>query len=236
MTEIVRAGPLRVRTLGAKSASSTIILCHGYGAPGDDLVPLARATDVGPGARWFFPEAPLVIDTGFGEGRAWWPVDMLRLQMELARGGRMWDPTATPDGMSDARDQLLACLRALIADHGLDPARTVLGGFSQGAMITTDVALTSDLGFDNLAVLSGSFVRREAWTSALASRGKQLHVLQSHGRSDPILPFGVAEALHRAFVDSGADSQFIPFHGAHEIRPVALDALGRFARARLHGG
>ena len=143
---MLQCGPLRVRALGSSDRSApAIILCHGYGAPGDDLVPLARAMDVGPGVRWFFPEAPLTVDLGFdavGEpGRAWWPVDMMRLQMELARGGRQWDPSETPEGMPEARDALFACLRALIDEHGVDPGRTILGGFSQGAMIATDASL-----------------------------------------------------------------------------------------------
>jgi phospholipase/carboxylesterase len=235
---------LRVRTVGAGDGPA-IILCHGYGAPGDDLVGLARAIDAGPGTRWFFPEAPLEVDVGFGEpGRAqaeakpsafgWWPVDMLRLQMELARGGRQWDPEATPEGLDEAREQLVGCLRALIANHKIDPARAILGGFSQGAMLTTDVALTEELGFTNVAILSGSLIRRAAWTSALGKR--KLHVLQSHGRGDPILPFAIAEELHRTLVAAGSDASFIHFQGGHEIRPNVLDAIGRFARARLHAG
>lgn len=232
---MLHAGPLRVRSLGRSDPSApAIILCHGYGAPGDDLVGLAQAMDVGPGVRWFFPEAPLDVDVGFGEGRAWWPVDMLRLQMELARGGRQWDPSATPDGMPEARDALVACLRALIAEHGVDPRKTVLGGFSQGAMLTTDVALHHDTPFAGLAVLSGAHVCRDRWSAALANVGKQQHVFQSHGRQDPILPFAVAEALHDAFIRAGATASFHPFDGGHELRPRVLDALGGFCRARLH--
>ncbi len=230
---ILRAGPLRVRVVGG-TRGPAIILCHGFGAPGDDLVPLADAIDAGPGTRFLFPEAPLEADIGYEDARAWWPVDMLRLQMELARGGRMWDPSATPDGMPAAREQLIAALRVLIDEHGVDPARTILGGFSQGAMLATDVALTGGLDFKNLAILSGAHVCRERWAEALRRIGPELHVLQSHGQSDPILPFGVAEGLHRAFVEAGVSASFIPFRGAHEITPAVLDALGRFAHARLH--
>lgn len=233
---MLQAGPLRVRTLGTKDASApAVILCHGYGAPGDDLVGLARAMDVGPGVRWFFPEAPLEVDVGYGEGRAWWPVDMMRLQMELARGGRQWDPSATPDGMPEARDQLVACVSSLIDEHGVDPARTIIGGFSQGAMITTEVALHHEQAFAGLAILSGSHICRDRWATALAAVGKEQHVFQSHGRQDPILPFAIAEALHQTLVEAGATATFVPFDGGHEIRPRVLDGLAGFCRARLHG-
>lgn len=242
MSDLFQAGPLRVRAFRNDDHDApAIVLCHGYGAPGDDLVPLARATDAGR-TRWFFPEAPLALDLEYGsDARAWWPVDMLRLQMELGRGRRSWDPATTPEGMLDARDKLIACLRSLIEEQGLDPARTILGGFSQGAMIATDVVLTSDLGFHNLAILSGSHVSSARWSDALLKRvalgspgGSELHVLQSHGRNDLILPFAIAEALQRELVAAGAISSFVPFHGAHEIRPEVLDRLGTFARSRLH--
>lgn len=221
---------LKVRSIGREGPA--IILCHGYGAPGDDLVALARAIDTGAPCRFFFPEAPLDVD---GVGRAWWPIDMVKLQMELMRGGRVWDPDATPDGLLGARDALIETLRALIDQHGVDPAKAILGGFSQGAMITTDIVLTSDLGFRNLAILSGSHLSSARWAEGLARIGRELHVLQSHGRSDPLLSFGVAEVLHQKLVAAGADASFIPFPGGHEIRPAVLDALGRFARSRLHG-
>jgi len=229
---ILQVGPLRVRTLGRSAPKApAIILCHGFGAPGDDLVGLARAIDVGPGVRWFFPEGPLAVDR---EGRGWWPVDMIRLQMELARGGRQWDPSATPDGMPEALDALRACVRALISDHGVDPARTIIGGFSQGAIITTDIALHHEPSFAGLALLSGSHVCRDRWASALAKVGKRQHVFQSHGRRDPLLPFPIAEAFHRTLVEAGAEASFLPFDGGHEIRPGVLDAFGSFCRARLH--
>ncbi len=231
--EILQAGPLRVRTLGRSDPSApAIVLCHGYGAPGDDLVGLAQAVEVGPGVRWFFPEAPLEIDLGCG----WWPVDMVRLQMELARGGRQWDPSETPEGMPHAVDALIACLRALETEHGVNPKRTILGGFSQGAMVTTDIALHHEPSFAGLAILSGSHVRRDRWSAALSRVGKQQHIFQSHGRRDPILPFAIAEVLHGALVEAGADASFLPFHGGHELPPRVLDAFGTFCRARLHDG
>ncbi len=239
---MIECGPLRVRTLGRGDPTApAIILCHGYGAPGDDLVGVARMIDAGPGVRWFFPEAPLEVDLGFDNalgpaGRAWWPVDMLRLQMELARGGRQWDTRETPDGMPEARDALVACVRALIEEHGVDPKRAILGGFSQGAMIATDVALHWEPSFAGIAILSGSHLCRDRWAAALARIGSEQHIFQSHGRHDPILPFAIAEALHRTFVEAGAAATFVPFEGGHEIRPRVLEAFGGFSRAILNGG
>src|SRR5207253_1309247 len=52
-----------------------VILLHGFGAPGDDLVPLWRVLDVPRATRFLFPEAPISFSMGFGESRAWWMID-----------------------------------------------------------------------------------------------------------------------------------------------------------------
>src|SRR5947207_7301835 len=62
-----------------------VVLCHGYGASGTDLVPLAQPllAAAAAGAKkpvLIFPAAPLdLTEQGMPGGRAWWPVDLDRL-------------------------------------------------------------------------------------------------------------------------------------------------------------
>jgi len=233
---ILKAGPLRVHVSG-KGEGPAVLLCHGFGAPGDDLVPLARAIDAGPGVRWFFPEAPLSIELGFGmQGRAWWMIDIERIQRAIASGRRRDFPTDdVPEGMAESRAALDECIDSLVRDHGVDPTKLVIGGFSQGAMLTTDLALDRRHAYAGSVVLSGALVAAKRWKEALAKNGKELHVLQSHGRQDPLLPFDVAESLHSLFESSGASVEWIPFDGQHEIPARVLDRLGPFLQRRLHG-
>lgn len=213
-----------------------IVLCHGFGAPGDDLVTLARVVDAGRGVRWFFPEAPLEADLGMGptpDARAWWPIDMLRLQMLMERGQARDLAGETPDGMAEARAALEACLAWLGAEHGVAPERTVIGGFSQGAMLATEVALHAAAPFAGLAALSGSLVSEERWREAASGSGATLHAVVTHGRRDPILPFDGGRALAELLAASGAHVRFVPHGGGHEIPPSALDALAILARERL---
>src|SRR5690349_5665654 len=87
-------GPLQVHRAGGSDRRGggdgpAILLCHGFGAPGDDLVSLAQVIDTGAGVRWFFPEAPRTVDFGHGmTGRAWWLIDMMRRQELILRGRR----------------------------------------------------------------------------------------------------------------------------------------------------
>ena len=88
-------GRLKVRLTGGTDGQGggngpLIILLHGYGAPGDDLLPLAEVVSGPPGTRWIFPEGPLPLNMGFGDSRAWWLIDMARLEADR-RAGRVRD-------------------------------------------------------------------------------------------------------------------------------------------------
>lgn len=211
-----------------------VLLCHGFGAPGEDLVSLHRVVDAPKGTRWFFPEAPLEVDVGMPgmPGRAWWRIDMVKLQLAMMRGELRDLARETPPGLPEAKRLLQETLRYLGELHGVRPERLVIGGFSQGAMLTTDVALTEDVRPAGLAVLSGTLLSEERWRAA-ASRAEGLPVFQSHGRHDPILPYAGAEALRDLLVTAGAAHRFAPFGGQHEIPGPVLAGLGAFLREVL---
>jgi len=235
----IQAGPLAVWATGGTDQDGggngpAIVLCHGFGAPGEDLVPLARVIDAGPAVRWFFPEAPLSLEMGFGPpGRAWWMIDMERIQQMMMRGTPRDLAAETPEGLAEAREALEACLAALAKSHKLVRERTLLGGFSQGAMLCTEVQLNADEPFAGLAILSGALISEDRWRPAAAARGKSIHAIATHGRRDPILPFSSGEALSKMLEASGATIRFVGHNGAHEIPPVALQALADLARDRL---
>jgi len=233
-------GPLRVRLFGGADREGAgegpaILLCHGFGAPGDDLVSLARVVDAGRGVRWFFPEAPLEIDFGYGmSGRAWWPIDMERLQEAMMRGQRRLLAQETPAGLAEARAALEATIAELVAKHGVRREQLVIGGFSQGSMVTTEIALHAEQPFAGLAVLSGTLLSEDRWRAAAAKSGPSLDVLMSHGRRDPILPFVAAEDLRTMLEEAGARVEWVPHNGQHEIPMLVLERLGAFARARFN--
>jgi phospholipase/carboxylesterase len=239
--EPTRIGPLRVHAAGGTDRRGggdgpAILLCHGFGAPGDDLVALSRVIDAGRDVRWFFPEAPIALDLGWGTtGRAWWPIDMERLQRMMLSGQAHRLADETPAGLAEARAALEGTLAALEKDHGVRRDRLVIGGFSQGAMLTTEVALHAEVPFAGLAILSGTLIAAERWAEAARARGPSIHAFQSHGRRDPILPFAVAEALRALLEGAGATVDWVPHGGQHEIPQVVVDRLGAFAKKRLGG-
>ncbi|MFO0613681.1 MAG: hypothetical protein U0414_13890 [Polyangiaceae bacterium] len=236
----LKAGDLGVVAVGGADRDGggdgpAIVLCHGFGASGDDLVSLARVVDVGRNVRWFFPEAPLDLSTMFGgAARAWWEIDMERMMAAQQRGAVQELAKETPPRLGKARGELLSMLDALEASHGLRRDKTIIGGFSQGAMLATEVALHAfDRPFAGLAVLSGTVLSEERWIEAAARSGPKIHALVTHGRRDPILPFVGAEALRDLLSKAGATVDFVPHGGQHEIPESALDGLVRLAKARV---
>lgn len=215
-----------------------VVLLHGFGAPGDDLAALWRVVDAPRGTRWAFPAAPLVLgesggappQAAFGGGRAWWMIDLGRRLLAAERGELEALTQEVPPGMKDARARVIALLDEL--DTRLKPTKTVLGGFSQGAMLACDVALRGDRALAGLALLSGTLLAAEEWAS-LAVRRRGLAVFQSHGTLDPLLPFAYAERLRDLLSQSGLEVTWVPFRGRHEIPEAVLSDLGRWMRLTL---
>jgi phospholipase/carboxylesterase len=211
---------------------AVVVLCHGFGAPGDDLVPLGAellAQGLSGRIRFVFPAAPLSLGSlGMGDGRAWWNLDMERL-MAIQRG----DPADLqrmradlPEGLPRARMALLSLLEEVTRQTRLPMSRIVLGGFSQGAMLSTDVALRLEEAPAALCLMSGTLICEPEWKKRAPAR-TGLRVLQSHGTYDPILPFDNAIALRELLTGAGLKVEFIEFPGPHTIPLEALERLGK---------
>lgn len=208
----------------ARTGDPVVVLLHGFGAPGDDLVSLGGAlAPAVPGARFVFLEAPLELGFQYLGGRAWWHIDLEARMRRQAAG--VFDTKEDPEGLASARAHVVASVRAILKE--LAPTKLVLGGFSQGAMLSLDAALRSDLPLAGLVFLSGTHLAEDAWAPALASR-KGLPVFATHGRRDPILPFPVSERLARQLGEAGLDVTFLAFDDGHGIPPQLLPELRRF--------
>jgi phospholipase/carboxylesterase len=225
-------GGLKVRLTGGIDGQGggngpVVILLHGFGAPGDDLVPLADVTDAPATTRWVFPEAPLALNMGFGDSRAWWIIDYARIQADRA-AGRIRDLSVeVPQGLALARERLLAFLKELPSHLAIDYKRTIIGGFSQGAMLTCDAVLHTDYPFVGLVQLSGNLLAQPVWGPLMSAR-KGLPVFQSHGMLDDTLPHIGAERLRDTLTQSGLVVEWQSFRGGHEIPEPVLQRLSVF--------
>lgn len=233
----VSLGGLKVRLAGGSDGRGggdgpIVLLLHGFGAPGDDLVPLADVIQVPGKTRWLFPEAPLPLNMGFGDSRAWWIIDFARIQEDRA-AGRVRDLSVEiPQGLALARDRFLVFLKELPRQLSIDYKKTVIGGFSQGAMLTCDAVLQTNYPFAGLVQLSGNLLAQAVWGPLMTQR-RGLPVFQSHGAKDDILPHVGAERLRDALNQAGLLVEWHSFRGGHEIPEPVLQRLSVFITKRL---
>jgi phospholipase/carboxylesterase len=225
-------GGLRTRITGGTDGKGggrgpLVLLLHGFGAPGNDLVPLADALNVPVGTRFVFPEGPLSLSFGPRDARAWWLIDMARIAADQAAGLVRYLSQDIPKGLAPAREAMLVFLKEVERKLGADPRKTILGGFSQGAMLSCDAMLHSDRPYAGLVQLSGNVLAQPLWGPLMAKR-KGLPVFQSHGTQDEILPYVGAERLRDALIHAGLSVEWQSFRGGHEIPRSVLQRLGPF--------
>ncbi len=181
-------GP-RLRPQAGGAPDSLVVLLHGYGADGRDLIDLGNAwAPLLPHAAFISPHAPEPCGQA-PVGRQWFPLTF-QDPHELTRGAAAAAPT------------LAAFLEAELAKHDLPPERLVLFGFSQGAMMALKVGL--EMTPHPAAIVSCSGM----WVGAATPRSEPFAapppVLLMHGEDDELIPaqalFGSAQALAAAGV------------------------------------
>jgi len=215
-----------------KQPELVVILCHGFGAPGDDLVSIGselilKDPQLAESVRFIFPAAPLSLDDqGMYGGRAWWYLDVAKLTRAIETGEMRDQRGIVPAGLPEASKLIQDLVRAVQSDTNLPLSRIVLGGFSQGSMVMTDVALRLDETPAALVVMSGTLLCEDIWRE-LANQRDGLRVLQSHGTVDPILPLDGALWLREMLQETGASVEYIEFPGVHTI---PMEMMDRFAK------
>jgi phospholipase/carboxylesterase len=202
----------------------TLVLLHGYGGTAEDWVPFAKTIAFPTNGRFVFPQAPetTVPPDGPQGGRAWWRLD---LASHIAPGHSVPDLSATrPPGLEVAASLVHTLLHDLSWSAG---GPVVLGGFSQGAMVASEIAFDADDRIAALVLLSGTLVDEATWEGNFARR-RGLPVFISHGRADAILPFEVADRYRRKLEAAGLAVTWVPFEGGHTVPQEVVVALNAF--------
>jgi phospholipase/carboxylesterase len=216
-------GGLSVAIVGDKRGEArggtAVVLLHGWGAPGDDLVGLAHMLDH-PGARFFVPAAPL---TERGGGRAWWHFDGGD-RPEHATNDQA--PVGEPHrDVKAARIAVQTMLRTIRQRYV--PDRLCIGGFSQGAMVSLDIALDASPPVDRVAVLSGTMML-DSLPGLRAERAARPPVFMAHGRQDRVVYFAGGERTRDMLQRHGYQVSFHAFDGGHEIPAEIMGPLAEF--------
>jgi phospholipase/carboxylesterase len=156
-----------------------VVLLHGYGADGGDLIALGEQwRAVLPDAAFVSPNAPEQIPGHWG-GLQWFSLD-LRNPAEYWRGAERARPLL--DGFLDAE----------LTRYGLGPDRLALVGFSQGCMMALHTGLRRAVPVAGIVGYSGRLVAPERLAEDIRARPPTLLV---HGDDDEVVP---VDALHTA--------------------------------------
>lgn len=212
-------GPRLVPAYGGK-ARQLVVLLHGLGADGNDLIGLAQEwRKLLPGAAFIAPNAPEPCDMA-PSGLQWFSLRTMA-PGELAAGVRAVAPT------------LNAFLDGELKRAGLDERSLALVGFSQGTMLALHVALRRRLPCAAVIGYSGALVNGEGLGQEITSRPP---VLLVHGRADELIP---VEALFAALAALGAAEVAAEWHISegvgHGIAADGLELGGTFLAQRLRG-
>ncbi len=200
----------------------TVVLLHGFLGMVDDLAPFARSLRV-PG-RFVVPHG--IFDMAPLRGRAWWPIDVDERDAQIAKGPR--DLSAfVPDGLAHARLVVSELVEELLAARPNAPL--VLGGFSQGGMLCSEITFCTTYPIRALALFSSARIGAGSWKAGYALR-KDMPIFMSHGRSDHDLAFAAAEAYKDELLANDLRVDWCPFDGGHEIPLVVLRAFKKFLR------
>ncbi|HRP70089.1 MAG TPA: esterase [Turneriella sp.] len=224
---------IRVIEIPGAPDAPTFFCMHGYGANAFDLAGLSQHLAFPSSTRYLFPDGILGVDAGFGNGRAWFPIDWVEIERIRREGGLRDLSKNLPLGMAEAREKVIGLLTKL----SVDIDKTVIGGFSQGAMMATEILLSHRLYFKGLILFSGTLVNRVGWQQLLQKKfmeqNKKLQFIQSHGRFDPVLPFQAAEWLNQLLNDDGGRGELVAFDGQHEIPASVVEATNRWLQSSL---
>jgi len=208
---------------GAPSGTtkSLVIVLHGYGADGADLLGLADPLQPHmPDTTFIAPDAPNKC-SGNPFGYEWFPIPWLDGASEAAAAA----------GMAQSVLDINAFIDAKMAEEGVTAAQTILMGFSQGTMMSLYIAPRRAEPLAGVVGFSGRLLEPEKLQSELRSRPP---VLLIHGDQDQMVP--VASLPEAADYLSAAGFEVfthISKGTAHGIAPDGLGVALQFMREKL---
>jgi phospholipase/carboxylesterase len=187
-------------------ATHLMVICHGYGADGNDLIGLAPHWQrVLPTVAFAAPNAPERCPGG--AGYQWFPISRL-------------DPDETRRGVIAAASSLEDFLDAELKRMGLPPERLMLGGFSQGTMMSLHVGLRRAIKPAAILGYSGMLAAPETLPEL---DHEAPAILLVHGDADTVIPVQALFAATAALGRAGAVVQWHVSKGmGHSIDPDGL--------------
>ena len=177
-----------------------VILLHGYGSHMGDLASICESINR-EDYIYVCPNAPIAIDFGIGSvGFAWSEI-----------------------GEENHEEILIPFFQEIFDEFNIDTERVVLGGFSQGGIMTYKNGLTNPQLFRGLIILSGKMPEQDYLSTLLTNNSQEIFI--AHGTNDGIISVADARKARRLLVDYAYSPKYIEYDMAHQITPEVLTDL-----------
>jgi phospholipase/carboxylesterase len=191
-----------------------LVLFHGRATDENDLFPLLDALDPERRLLGVTPRGPLSLPPG---GAHWYAVRRIGFP--------------DPETFHATYALVGGWLDELLAEHGIAPERAVLGGFSQGAVMTYALGLGKDRARPaGLIALSGFIPQVEGFELGDATG---LPVAIGHGTYDPVIGVEFGREARDRLTQAGADVTYRESPMGHTIDPAFLAELPGWVSARV---
>jgi phospholipase/carboxylesterase len=197
---------------------SLVLLLHGLGADGNDLISLAPYwAQALPNTAFVSPHAPFPCDMA-PYGRQWFSLQDRTQSMMLA-------------GVKAAAPVLDAFIDAELKRHGLSDDKLALVGFSQGTMMSLYVAPRRARSIAGVVGYSGALIGADTLAQEVKSKPP---VLLVHGEADDIVPFQAMAAAAAGLRAAGLAVETLARPDLpHSIDDAGLTRGGSFLAGRL---
>lgn len=197
-------------------ADAAVVWLHGLGADGNDFAPVVP--ELGLSARirtrFVFPHAPVMpvtINNGMAMP-AWYDIK-----------GMDEDARADREGLRRSAAKVRALIEREV-ERGVDSARIVVAGFSQGGAVAYEAALSWPRPLAGLLALSSYFPTADSVRVSPAQRA--LPVMICHGDADPLVPEALGRQAAEALRGFGLEPEYRSYPMEHAVCPREIADIG----------
>jgi len=205
----------------APGPKASVIVLHGLGADGNDFVPVARELQLaaaGP-VRFVFPHAPHrpVTINGGHVMPAWYDI------FGLDAAERREDEA----GLRASQAQVEALI-AREKSRGVQAARVVLAGFSQGCAMTLMTGLRHAERLAGLVCLSGYLPIAAKTEAERHGANHDVPIFMAHGTADAVIPIARARQSRDVLLALGHPIEWHEYPMPHSVCAAEIADLGRW--------